>query len=158
MMKLPAISHPIVTKFRDYLRGFVARTAKVAGWPDAQAVAVALKADEIATAQIIAGVPPHDAMAFAIATADQIVTLDTFERLLADYDDDVDAAFAAISRFKNRTLTQSQNATKFTTLSKIEFENARQEGLSPAAALVCAHRTSEAFDGFKKLYGLKAAA
>ena len=157
-MKLPAITHPIVTKFRDYLRGFVARSAKIAGWPDAQAVAIALKADEIATAQIIAGVPPHDALAFAISAADQIVTLDTFERLIAEYDNDVDAAFAAINRFKNRPLLQAKETTKVTTLSKSEFEAARGEGLSPAAALVCAYRSSEAFVGFKKLYGLKAAA
>ncbi len=157
-MKLPAISHPIVTKFRDYLRGFVARSAKTAGWPDAQAIAIALKADEVATAQIIAGIPPHDALAYAITTADQIVTLDTFERLLTEYDNDVEAAFVAISRFKNQTPSQSKTASILTPLSKVEFEAARNEGLSPAAALICAHRSSKAFAGFKKLYGLRAAA
>lgn len=148
-MTLSAITHPAVTRFRDYARGFIARTARASGWPDAQAVAIALKADEIATANILNGQSPHDAIAVAMAEADAIITLDTFERLLDARPGDEDGALETLLVYKVRNKEDRVEAQRLQDIAREAFRNARKSGLAPQAALICALQANKAFERFK---------
>lgn len=151
-MTLNLINHPAVERFRDYLRGFVAMRARAAGWPPAQAVAMATKADEIATGHILAGEKPNDALAAAVSEADLIVTLDTFDRVLAACQGDADAAFGKVVELKMRGISDPQDSFELTRIARKEFAASIKQGLAPQAAFLCAYHSSRAYARFKSLH------
>ena len=153
-MTLQAITHPAVTRFRDFARGYIASMAKASGWPDDLAVQIALKADELATARIMCGEQPNDAIASAMAEADVIVMLDTFTKLL-NQRNDPKMAFSVISSYKSRGRSDNPEFQAANRIAEKEFDDALAKGLAPQVAMLCAYQSGRAAAQIIQKHGLK---
>lgn len=142
-MQLQAITHPAVTRFRDFARGYVASIAKASGWPDSLAIQIALKADELATARIMAGENPTDAIEAAMSEADAIVMLDTFSKLF-EQRKDAKMAFAVITSYKSQGRSNDPQFAVANKVAEQEFVNALAKGLAPQVAMLCAYNAGRA--------------